>query len=83
MINVAVEKNPNESNTSILRRFMIRVRESGVLPRVRSLRYRGRTPSDFLKKKQTLKAKANREYVQMMIKLGKMSEKTTRTGRRR
>jgi len=83
MINVQVEKNPNESNTSILRRFMTRVRESGVLPRVRSLRYHGRAPSDFLKKKQTLKAQAKREYVQMMIKLGKMSEKTTRTTRRR
>jgi hypothetical protein len=72
MINAEVTKNNNENNLSIIRRFTKRVQGSGVLPRVRSLRYATRKMSEYVKQKKTLKTIAKREFVQEQIKLGKM-----------
>ncbi|MDD5318273.1 MAG: 30S ribosomal protein S21 [Candidatus Pacebacteria bacterium] len=76
MINVQVEKNPTEHTTSIIRRFTKRVQESGVLNRVRSLRYSARNESSYVRKKKTLKVLRRRDDIQKMIKLGKMPIKT-------
>ncbi|OHA18637.1 MAG: hypothetical protein A2836_02340 [Candidatus Taylorbacteria bacterium RIFCSPHIGHO2_01_FULL_45_63] len=78
MINVAVEKNSNESTASLLRRFTRRVQGSGVLPRVRSLRYKDRNQSRYTRKKVALKNLRRREEVKKLIKLGKMAEKIGR-----
>lgn len=78
MLNVAVEKNQNENNTSVIRRFTKRVQDSGVLRRVRGIRYQARSKSDYVKKKNTLKVLAKREKMEEMIKLGKAPALQTR-----
>jgi len=72
MINVQVERNPNENNTSIIRKFTRRVQESGVLNRVRGLRYHERSASTYVQKKKTLKKITRQEETEKLIKLGKM-----------
>lgn len=74
--NVEVIKNNNENNLSILRRFTKRVQGSGVLPRLRSIRYSSRKLSEYVKKKKTLKRLVNQKQTQELIKLGKMPIKT-------
>ena len=76
MINAEVVKTGNENNLNIIRRFTKRVQGSGVLPRVRSIRYSRRKASEYVKKKKTLKVLKRREEVAELIKLGKMSEYT-------
>jgi ribosomal protein S21 len=78
-INAEVIKSGNENNVSLLRRFTRRVQGSGVLPRVRSIRYAVRKPSEYVKQKKTLKKLARRKEVDSLIKLGKMSENTRGT----
>ena len=78
MINAEVVKTGNESNVNLIRRFTKKVQTSGVLPRVRSLRYSGRKQSEYVKKKKTLKVLRRREEVKELIKMGKMAEFTPR-----
>ncbi len=78
-INVEVTKTGNENNVNLLRRFTRRVQGSGVLPRVRSKRYALRKPSEYVKKKKTLKNLVRRKEVNALIKLGKMVETTRGT----
>lgn len=78
-INVEVTKTGNENNVNLLRRFTRRVQGSGVLPRVRSKRYAMRKPSEYVKKKKTLKTLARRKEVNVLIKLGKMTETNRNT----
>jgi len=81
MINAEVAKAGNENNLNLIRRFTKRVQGSGVLPRVRSIRYATRKQSEYVKKKKTLKVLKRREEVAELIKMGKMTE-FTRGGRR-
>ena len=74
MINVEVTKNSNENNASVLRRFTKRVQGSGVLPRVRGLRYSSRVLSYYKTKMKTLKTLKKREEIAKLVKLGKMPE---------
>ena len=74
MINAEVVKTGNENNVNLIRRFTKRVQGSGILPRVRSIRYSARKASEYVKKKKTLKVLKRREEVAELIKLGKMSE---------
>ncbi len=74
MINVEVNKNPNENNLSVIRRFTKKVQGSGVLPRVRSLRYSERILSHYKTKKNTLKNLNRKAEILEMIKMGKMPE---------
>ncbi|MEX0652254.1 MAG: hypothetical protein WD509_02585 [Candidatus Paceibacterota bacterium] len=83
MINVEVTKNATENATSLIRRFTKRVQGSGVLPRVRSIRYFERTPSEFKKKKQTLRKIERKEEFESLYKQGKIEERVGRGGRRR
>ncbi|MBN2094288.1 MAG: hypothetical protein JW740_02910 [Candidatus Zambryskibacteria bacterium] len=71
-INVEVNKNGNENNLSLIRKFTKRVQGSGILPRLRNRRYSERKSSDFVKKKRTLKKIEKREKVKKLIKMGKM-----------
>ena len=75
-INVEITRNPTENNLSALRRFTKRVQGSGVLPRVRSIRYQTRKLSAYKVKMKTLKVLKRRAEVVKLIKLGKMAEKT-------
>ena len=81
-VNVEVEKNKNENNANLIRRFTRRVQESGVLPKVRSIRYLERDLSKNVKKTKRLKSLKRKEEIEELIKLGKMSQVRGR-GRRR
>ena len=73
MTNIEVSKNPNENNLTLLRRFSRRVIESGILPRVKSIRYNQRKMSKLATKKKTLKKIGRRKENDRLIKLGKLS----------
>ena len=81
-VNVEVAKTGNENNINLIRRFTKKVQNSGVLPRVRSIRYSSRKLSEYVKKKKTLKVLKRREEVADLIRLGKMSEYTKGKGRK-
>ena len=78
MINIEVTKKNNENDMSIIRRFTKRVRNAGVLPRVRSIRYNNRVVSKDIRKKETLKKISKREEIKRLIKLGKLPENRLR-----
>ncbi len=80
-VNVEVEKQNNENNTSLIRRFTKRVQGSGILPRVKSTRFREREPSKFKEKQQTLKRLEKRKERERLVKLGKIPDR--QYGRRR
>jgi len=74
MINVQVEKGANENSLSILRRFTKRVQGSGVLSRVRSLRYASRNQSPLSVKKHAMDKLGKRAEVELAMKLGKFKQ---------
>ncbi len=78
MTNVEVSRNANENNLSVLRRFTKRVQGSGVLPRVRGIRYAERVLSPYKTKMKTLESIKRKADIQELIKLGKMPEKQSR-----
>lgn len=69
---IEVRKNPNENNTSILRRFSRKIQESGIIRRVKSSRYNVRKESKLKVKKSALKRMARRREIEHLRKLGKM-----------
>lgn len=74
MINVEVTKNANENNLGIIRRFTKKVQGSGILPKVRSLRYAQRDLSVYKVKKNTLKNLKKKAEIMELIKMGKMAD---------
>ncbi len=78
MINVNIAKNPNESAASTLRRFTKKVQESGVLNRVRSIKYSERTLSYYKKKKAALEKMERHQTREKLLKLGKITAPTKR-----
>ncbi len=78
MINAEVTKKNNENDMSIIRRFTKRIRNAGILPRVRSIRYSNKPTSKYIKKKETLKKIEKREEIKKLIKLGKLAENRLR-----
>ncbi|MES2437186.1 MAG: hypothetical protein V4519_04200 [Patescibacteria group bacterium] len=76
MINVEVQKNNNENATNLLKRFTKRVQGSGVLMRVRGLRYAERSESRYVKKKRTLKSIRRRTAHEIQVKLGKVTDQS-------
>ena len=77
-VNIEVTKSSNENNGSILRRFTRRVQGSGVLPRVRSLRYSDRIKSHFKIKAKTLEVLKKKAEISKLIKLGKMQDRNSK-----
>lgn len=75
-VNIEIEKNSNESNASLLRRFTKKVQSSGVLPRVRSIRYSTRKLSHYKVKMQRLASIAKKSNIEELIRLGKMADRT-------
>ncbi len=72
-INVEVAKSGNDNNLGLIRKFTKRVQGSGILSRLRSKRYSARKPSEYVKKKKTLKKIAARNKIRELIKMGKMA----------
>lgn len=78
--NVEVKKNANENALSLVRRFQKRVQESGVLPRVRGIRYNVRPLSELKSKRAKLKKLGNLAKYELAKKMGKVIER--KKGRR-
>jgi len=74
--NVQVEKNQNESSANVIRRFTKRMQGSGVIPRVRKIRYYTRTKSENVRRGAKLKKLTKATVYQTQLKLGKIQEKT-------
>lgn len=77
-INISIERNQSESPASVLRRFSKRVQDSGVLPRVRSIRYAERTLSSYKTKMARLERLRRKGEYEKLAKLGKLPVKTRR-----
>ena len=75
MINAEVVKTGNENNVNLISRFTKRVQGSGVIPRVRSIRYNQRKPNHFKMKKSALVVLGMRKEYELLEKLGKLPEK--------
>ncbi len=75
-INLEIEKNSNESNASLLRRFTKKVQGSGVLPRIRSIRYSQRKLSPYKVKVQRLNSISKKTEIEELIRMGKMADKS-------
>jgi len=75
MINVELTKNSNENNLGLIRRFSKKVKSSGIIKKVRSIRYNQRAESKFTRKKKALKTIRRKAEIDEMIKLGKMPER--------
>ncbi|KKU50442.1 MAG: hypothetical protein UX71_C0001G0097 [Parcubacteria group bacterium GW2011_GWA1_47_10] len=73
---IEVRKNPNENNSSVLRRFSRRIQESGIIRRVKSSRYNERKESKLKVKKSALKRMQRRKEIEKLKKLGKIVTKT-------
>jgi ribosomal protein S21 len=69
---IEVNKNPNENNASILRRFSRRIVESGIIQKVKGSRYNERKESKLKVKKGTLKRLGRRKEIEKLRKLGKI-----------
>ncbi len=70
-VNAEVIKAGAENNLSLIRKFTKRVQGSGVLPRLRGIRYSSRKLSPYVKKKKTLKRLTAHKELQELIKMGK------------
>lgn len=77
--NVKIEKGKKDNNANLLKKFSGKVKESGIIPRVKSIRYSERSMSPFVKKTQRLKSINKKAVIEEEIKLGK---RAPRTGRR-
>ena len=77
-INVEVKKNQNENNANIIRRFTKRIRNSGVVNRMKGLRYFEREPSYLLKKQDRLKKIKRVDEMERLMKLGKVTPRNSR-----
>jgi ribosomal protein S21 len=82
MINVEVKKNQSENVPGVMRRFTRKIQSSGILPRVRSLRYYTRTKSKNMQRRATLNTVAKRERFQDLFKLGLIKKEVKKGGRR-
>jgi ribosomal protein S21 len=69
---VEVRKNPNENNTSVLRRFSRRIQESGIIHKVKGSRYNERKESKQKVKKNALRRIVRRTEIEKLRKLGKI-----------
>ncbi len=76
--NVEIKKGGKDNNANLIKKFTRKVQESGIIPRVKGLRYAERNLSDYVKKQKRLKSLKNREEREEQIKLGKISTTSRR-----
>lgn len=81
-VNVEVTRNSTENPLSLLRRFTKRTQGSGIMPRVRGIRYHSRTLSHYKTKMKTLEGISRRADRDEQIKLGKINPDAPRTRKR-
>ena len=71
-INVDIKKKKNEHPGAFLKRFSQFFRSSGVLPRVKGIRYNERKLSSFKRKKEKLRKMNKLAVIERKKKLGKI-----------
>jgi ribosomal protein S21 len=69
---IQVKKNPNENNSSILRRFSRKIQESGIVRMVKGSRFNVRKESKLKVKKSTLRRMTRRKEIEKQRKLGRV-----------
>jgi len=79
--NVKIEKDKKDNNTNLIKKFTRKVQESGIIPRIKSIRYADRNMSAYVKKTKKLKSIKNKEIFEELVKLGKKSPRGERGGR--
>ncbi len=72
MITIEVTREPNESSSSVLRRFSKKVQSSNIIREVKALKAATRTQSHFKKKKSALNRLTRRAEIERLKKLGKL-----------
>jgi ribosomal protein S21 len=70
--NIQLNRNPHENALSLIRRFSRKMQESGIIPKVKSIRYNARPMSKLAEKNMTIRKLARRNEVERLKKLGKM-----------
>ncbi len=78
IVNAEVKRNTNENPLGVIRRFTKRVQGTGILRKVRSIRYASRPLSSYVKKKGKLKRIQKREDIERLTKLGKFKPRSRR-----
>jgi ribosomal protein S21 len=68
---IEVNKNNNESNMSLIRRFTRKMQESGIVKKVKSKRYNQRAESKVKIKIGALKKISKKKEYERLFKLGK------------
>ncbi len=76
--NVEIKKGAKDNNANLIKKFTRKVQESGIIPRMKGLRYAERNLSEYVKKTKRLKSIKNKEVREEQIKLGKISASTRR-----
>ena len=76
--NVEIKKGGKDNNANLIKKFTRKVQESGIIPRVKGLRYAERNLSTYVKKTKRLKSIKNKAVREEQIKLGKISVSTRR-----
>ena len=77
-VNVQIIKNANEAMPNLIRRFQKKVQESGVLSRVRSIRYNDRDLSKLKTKRAKLRKLSNIAKYDDAKRMGKIIERKKR-----
>ena len=72
-IQIEVKKNPNESGTSLLRRFSRKVMDTGMIRALKGSRYNERSQSKLKQKKSALKRMSRTKEFDKLRKLGKIA----------
>ena len=75
-VNAEVQKKPNQNSQNLIRRFTRRVQGTGLVRRVRSVRYAERNKSPYVVKKKKIGQLQKQVRVQQLIKLGKIRPRT-------
>ena len=69
---VEIRKQEKETTANLLRRFSRKVRESGVLEKVRSLQFKKRPSSKKTKKEMALRRIGRQKKIEYLKKIGKI-----------
>jgi len=73
MIQIEVVKNKSESTANLIRRFTKKSKNSGLMRKARAIRFKKRSKSEFVKKKDALKRIRHQEETEKLYKLGKVT----------
>ncbi|OGI87169.1 hypothetical protein A2995_02020 [Candidatus Nomurabacteria bacterium RIFCSPLOWO2_01_FULL_33_24] len=75
IVNIEVRKGQKDNNLGLLRRFSRQIKESGIIRKVRKIRYQKRPKSKLGLKLSALKKIAKKKEIEHLRKLGKVNYK--------